>query len=98
MNAQPVASTLECTGRGHARVEHNLGTDEARVAGWGGAMRGALEEAAVWVAPSMNAQDSANIIWGLATLGWQAGFEVAAGFQQLIEGLGKGCEHGLVQV
>ena len=25
------------------------------------------------VAPSMNAQAVANIIWGLATLGWQAG-------------------------
>ena len=29
--------------------------------------------AAVRVAPSMNPQDVANIIWGLATLGWQAG-------------------------
>jgi hypothetical protein len=36
-------------------------------------MRGALEAAAVRVAPSMNAQAVANIIWGLATLGWQAG-------------------------
>ncbi len=34
-------------------------------------MRGALDAAAVRVAPSMNAQDVANIIWGLATLGWQ---------------------------
>ena len=38
-----------------------------------GPMRGALEAAAVRVAPSMNAQDVANIIWGLATLGWQPG-------------------------
>ena len=36
-------------------------------------MHGALEAAAVRVAPSMKAQDVANIIWGLATLGWQAG-------------------------
>jgi hypothetical protein len=36
-------------------------------------MRDALEGAAVRVAPSMNAQDVANIVWGLATLGWQAG-------------------------
>ena len=36
-------------------------------------MRGALEAAAVRVAPSMNPQDVANTIWGLATLGWQAG-------------------------
>ena len=34
----------------------------------------ALEGAAVRrVAPSMNAQDVANTIWGLATLGLQAG-------------------------
>ena len=36
-------------------------------------MRGALEAAAVRVAPSMIAQAVANSIWGLATLGWQAG-------------------------
>ncbi len=36
-------------------------------------MRDALEAAAGRVAPSMNPQDVANIIWGLATLGWQAG-------------------------
>ncbi len=36
-------------------------------------MRGALEWAAVRVAPSMNAQEVASIIWGLATLGWQVG-------------------------
>ena len=36
-------------------------------------MRGALEGAAVRIAPSMNAQAVANIVWGLATLGWQLG-------------------------
>ena len=34
-------------------------------------MRGALEAAAVRVAPSMTAQAVSNTIWGLATLGWQ---------------------------
>jgi hypothetical protein len=37
------------------------------MAGGEGAMRGALEGAAVCVAPSMNAQNVANTIWGLAT-------------------------------
>ena len=36
-------------------------------------MRSALEGAAVRVAPSMNAQNEANTLWALATLGWQAG-------------------------
>jgi hypothetical protein len=36
-------------------------------------MRCALEGAAVRVAPSMNAQNVANALWALATLGWQAG-------------------------
>ena len=36
-------------------------------------MRSALEGAAVRVAPSMNAQEVANTVWALATLGWQAG-------------------------
>ena len=36
-----------------------------------GPMRGALEAAAVRVAPTMNPQAVANTIWGLATLGWQ---------------------------
>ena len=36
-----------------------------------GAMRSALEGAAVRVAPSMNAQGVANTVWALATLGWQ---------------------------
>ena len=35
-------------------------------------MRCALEAAAVRVAPSMNAQDVANTVWALATLGWPA--------------------------
>jgi hypothetical protein len=35
-------------------------------------MRCALEGAAVRVAPSMNAQEMANTVWALATLGWQA--------------------------
>ena len=50
-----------------------------------GPMRGALEAAAVRVAPSMNAQAVANIIWGLATLGWQARSDLAAVFQQLVD-------------
>ena len=48
-------------------------------------MRGALEAAAVRVAPSMNAQNVANIIWGLATLGWQATSDLGAVFQQLVD-------------
>jgi hypothetical protein len=59
MNAQDVANTI-----------WGLAT-----LGWQAAermMRGALEGAAVRVAPSMNAQNVANTIWGLATLGWQA--------------------------
>ena len=36
-------------------------------------MRSALEAAAVRVAPTMNAQNVANTVWALATLGWQAG-------------------------
>ena len=36
-------------------------------------MRCALEGAAVRVAPSMNAQNVANTLWAMATLGWQAG-------------------------
>ena len=35
-------------------------------------MRCALEGATVRVAPSMNAQNVANTLWALATLGWQA--------------------------
>ena len=35
--------------------------------------RFALEGASVRVAPSMNAQEVANTVWALATLGWQAG-------------------------
>ena len=48
-------------------------------------MRGALEAAAVRVAPTMNAQDVANMIWGLATLGWQARSDLSAVLQQLVE-------------
>ena len=48
-------------------------------------MRGALEAAAVRVAPSMNAQDVANTIWGLATLGWQSSSELRAVFQKLVD-------------
>ena len=33
----------------------------------------------------MNAQDVANIIWGLATLGWQASSDLGAVFQQLVD-------------
>jgi very-short-patch-repair endonuclease len=52
-----------------------------------GAMRCALEGAAVRVAPSMNAQSVANTVWALATLGWQASAEMAAGFQQLVDAM-----------
>ena len=48
-------------------------------------MRRALEGAAVRVAPSMNAQNVANALWALATLGWQANAEMAAVCWQLIE-------------
>ena len=50
-------------------------------------MRGALEAAAVRVAPSMKPQVVANIIWGLATLGWQASSDLGAVFQQLVDAL-----------
>jgi very-short-patch-repair endonuclease len=46
----------------------------------------------------MNAQDVANIIWGLATLGWQACSEVAFVLQQLVEALVDGGECGSVQL
>jgi hypothetical protein len=48
-------------------------------------MRGALEEAAVRVAPMMTPQNVANTIWGLATLGWQATSELGAVFQHLVD-------------
>jgi hypothetical protein len=60
MNAQNVANTIW----GLATLGWQPGE---------GAMRGALEGAAVRVAPSMIAQAVANTIWGLATLGWQPG-------------------------
>ena len=50
-------------------------------------MRCALEGAAVRVAPSMNAQDVANALWALATLGWQANAELASCFQVQVEAL-----------
>ena len=61
-------------------------------------MRGALEAAAVRVAPSMSEQDVGNIVWGLATLGWQADLEMAAVFQQLVESLLAGGVSGPVQL
>ena len=54
-----------------------------------------LEGAAVRVAPTMNAQDVANTVWALATLGWQADVETAAVFQQRIEALV--CSFGLLE-
>ena len=59
-------------------------------------MRGALEAAAVRVAPSMNAQEVANTIWGLATLGWQASSDLSAVLEQLVEAFAH--ERGLVQL
>ena len=50
-------------------------------------MRCALEGAAVRVAPSMNAQDVANALWALATLGWQATTIMAAVYQQVAEAM-----------
>ena len=47
----------------------------------------ALEAAAVRVAPSMNAQDVANTVWALATLGWQAKAELSSCFQMHVEAL-----------
>jgi hypothetical protein len=85
MNAQEVANTIW----GLATLGWQPGE---------GAMRCALEGAAVRVAPSMNAQEVANTIWGLATLGWQAGLEVAVVFQQLVEALLAGGVSGPVQL
>ncbi len=59
-------------------------------------MRCALEGAAVRVAPSMNAQAVANTVWALSTLGWQADFEMAAIFQDLVEALV--CDSGLLEL
>jgi hypothetical protein len=55
-----------------------------------------LEGAAVRVAPSMNAQNVANTIWGLATLGWQASSELGAVFQRFVEAIAH--ERGPVQL
>ena len=57
---------------------------------------GALEGAAVRVAPSMNAQAVANTIWGLATLGWHASSDLASVFQQLVDAFDH--ERGPVQL
>ena len=59
-------------------------------------MRGALEGAAVRVAPSMNAQEVANTIWGLATLGWQACPDLGAVFQQRVDAFAR--ERGPTQL
>ena len=50
-------------------------------------MRCALEGAAVRLAPSMNAQDVANTLWALATLGWEANADMASCLQQHVEAL-----------
>jgi very-short-patch-repair endonuclease len=63
-----------------------------------GTMRGALEGAAVRIAPSMNPQAVANIIWGLATLGWQPCSEFAFVLQQLVEALVEKSECGSVRL
>ena len=47
-------------------------------------MRCALEAAAVRVAPSMNAQDVANTLWALATLGWTASTALTAVLEQRV--------------
>jgi very-short-patch-repair endonuclease len=44
----------------------------------------------------MNAQDVTNVVWGLATLGWQASSATAAVFQQLVDALNH--ERGPVQL
>ena len=98
---------MRCALEGAAvRVAPSMNAQEVANAVWAlatlgwqageGAMRCALEGAAVRVAPSMNAQGVANTVWALATLGWQADVEMAAVFQQLIEGLV--CDHGLLQL
>ena len=59
-------------------------------------MRCALEGAAVRVAPSMNAQDVANTVWAMATLGWQANAEMVSAFQQLVNAMVA--DSGLLQL
>ncbi len=55
-------------------------------------MRCALEAAAVRVAPSMNAQNVANALWALATLGWQANAAMASCFQEHMNAMvSNGC-------
>jgi hypothetical protein len=64
MRAQKVASTLWALAKLGWQAED-------------GAMRSALEGAAVRVAPSMNAQDVASTLWAAATLGWQGAMQSA---------------------
>jgi hypothetical protein len=71
MNAQGVANTLW----GLATLGWQAGD---------GAMRCALEGAAVRVAPSMSAQDVANTLWALATLGWTASTALTAVLEQRV--------------
>ena len=54
-------------------------------------MRAALEGAAVRVAPTMNAQEVANALWALATLGWHASAEIAAVCGHWVEALAHDC-------
>ena len=44
----------------------------------------------------MNAQEVANTLWALATLGWQADVEMAAVFQKLVHALV--CDSGLLEL
>ena len=54
-------------------------------------MRRALEGAAVRVAPSMNAQNVANTVWALATLGWQASSEMGVVLGRQVQALFGHC-------
>ncbi len=59
-------------------------------------MRRALEGAAVRVAPIMNAQNVANTLWALATLGWQANAKMVDTFVNLVDALYGNC--GLMEL
>ena len=48
------------------------------------------------IAPSMNVQSVANIIWGLATLGWPASSDLGAVFQHFVDAFAH--EHGPTQL
>ena len=52
-------------------------------------MRAALEGAAVRVAPTMNAQEAANALWALATLGWRPSAEMAGVCEQWVDALAQ---------